>query len=110
MVQVDVFGIRDEAPAGSCSCGGACGSQSDKTMGEMFDELVRFLQVSDVAAGVQCKFIDVLEDDLRGYDTAHAMFKNGFSLPLVAVNGLVRFFGGLSNGMVYDEVRKLNQG
>lgn len=108
MVQVDVFGIRDEAPAGPCSCGGACGSQTDITMGEMFDDLVRFFQACDVAAGVQLKFIDVFEDDLRGYDTAHAMFKNGFSLPLVAVNGLVRFYGGISNRMVYAEVRKFS--
>jgi len=106
MVQLDVFGIREEAPAGSCSCGGACGSEIEKTMGEMFEDLVQFCQESDLAAGVQLKFIDVFEDDLKGCDTAHTMFKNGFALPLVAINGVVRFYGGISHSKIYDEVKK----
>ena len=106
MVQVDVFGIREEAPIGSCSCGGSCGSSDKKTMGEMYESLVQFLQESDVASRVELKFIDVLDDDLKGYEKAHTMFKNGFALPLVAVNGIVRFYGGISHSMVYDEVNK----
>jgi len=41
MVQVDVFGIREETPTGTCSCGGACGSAKEKTMGEMYEDLAR---------------------------------------------------------------------
>jgi len=104
MVQVDVFGIREEAPAGACSCGGACGSGTEKTMGEMFEDLVLYCKESDLASDVQLHFIDVFEDNLKIYDTAHTMFKNGFALPLVAVNGVVRFYGGISK--IYDEVRK----
>ncbi|MCO5386933.1 MAG: hypothetical protein M0T74_07085 [Desulfitobacterium hafniense] len=106
MIRVDVFGIREEAPSGSCSCGGACGSVPEKTMGEMYEDLLRFLQESDLGSNIQLKFIDVFEDDLKGYDTPHTMFKNGFALPLVAVNGVVRFYGGISNSRIYDEVRK----
>ncbi|WP_207652402.1 hypothetical protein [Desulfosporosinus sp. FKB] len=109
MVQVDVFGIREEAPSGTCSCGGACGSTTEKTMGEMFEDLVRFCQESDLASNIKLRFIDVFEDDLKGYDTAHTMFKNGFALPLVAVNGVVRFYGGISHSRVYDEVKKICQ-
>lgn len=106
MVQVDVFGIREEAPAGACSCGGACGSGTEKTMGEMFEDLVLYCKESDLASVVQLHFIDVFEDNLKIYDTAHTMFKNGFALPLVAVNGVVRFYGGISHSKIYDEVRK----
>jgi len=106
MVQVDVFGIREEAPASSCSCGGACGSVTEKTMGEMYEDLIRFFQESDLATDVGLHFIDVFEDDLKGYDTPHTMFKNGFALPLVAVNNVVCFYGGISNSKIYDEVRK----
>lgn len=106
MVEVDVFGIREEAQAGSCSCGGACGSETQKTMGEMFEDLVQFCKESGLDADVQLKFIDVFEDDLKGYDIPHTMFKNGFALPLVAVNGVVRFYGGISNSKIYDEVKK----
>ena len=106
MVQVDVFGIREEAPVGTCSCGGDCGSAKEKTMGEMYEDLVQFCQESDLATDVQLRFIDVIEDDLKGFDTAHTMFKNGFALPLVAVNGVVRFYGGISHSRINDEVRK----
>ena len=106
IVQVDVFGIREEAPISSCSCGGACGSVIGKTMGEMYEDLVRFFYESDLATDVGLHFIDVFEDDLKGYDTPHTMFKSGFALPLVAVNGVVRFHGWISNSKIYDEVRK----
>lgn len=78
-------------------------------MGELFEELAEFWQESDLAAVVELRFIDVFEDDLKGYDTAHAMFKNGYALPLVAVDGIVRFYGGLSHSRLYDEVRKILQ-
>jgi len=106
MSQVDVFGIREEAPSSSCSCSGACGSGTEKTMGEMYEDLVRFFQESDLAADIHLQFIDFFEDDLKGYDTPHTMFKNGFALPLVAVNGVVRFYGGINHSMIYEELRK----
>ena len=106
MAQVDVFGIREEAPAGACSCGGACASTPEKTMGEMYEDLVQFFQESDLAADVRLQFIDLFEDDLKGYDSAHTMIKNGFALPLVAVNGVVRLYGGISNSKIHEEVRK----
>jgi len=107
MIGIEVFGIRDEEPAGICSCGGSCGSSSEKTMGEMCDELKRFLRQSDLANEVEVQFLDVLEDDLSGYDTAHMMFKTGYALPLVAIKGKVCFYGGISNSMVYAEIRKM---
>ncbi|HWQ40875.1 MAG TPA: hypothetical protein VN456_02430 [Desulfosporosinus sp.] len=106
MVQVDVFGIREEAPNGACSCGGTCGSGTEKTMGEIYDGLVQFCQENDLGEKVRLQFIDLFEDDLTDYDTPHAMFKNGFALPLVAINGVVRFYGGISNSKIFDEVRK----
>jgi len=107
MVQVNVFGIREEAPAGACSCGGACASTAEKTMGEMYEELDQFFLESDLATEVRLQFIDLFEDDLKGYDSAHTMFKNGFAIPLVAVNGVVRFYGGISHSKIYEEVRKV---
>ncbi|MDR3584224.1 MAG: hypothetical protein P4L59_02730 [Desulfosporosinus sp.] len=105
MIDIEVFGIRDEAQASKCSCG--CGSSPVKTMGEMYEELESFLAQSDVSAEVKVQFFDVLDDDLNSHDTAHKMFKNGFALPLVAIKGVVRFSGGINNTMVYDEVKKV---
>jgi len=107
MIEIEVFGIRDEEPAGICSCGGSCDSSHEKTMGEMFEELKRFLLHSDVAKEVQIRFLDVLEDDLSGYDTAHMMFKTGYALPMVAIKGKVCFYGGISDSMIYEEIRNM---
>lgn len=105
-VKITVFGIRDEAPAGTCSCGGACGSGGDKAMGEMFAEMVAYLRENGLGDRAEAQFVDVLEDDLSQYGTAQVMFRNGFSLPLVDINGVVRFYGGISNAMVYQEAAK----
>jgi len=105
MIEIEVFGIRDEEPIGVCSCGGSCGSSSQKTMGEMFEELNHFIMQSDLVEKVQVRFLDVLEDDLSGYDTAHMMFKTGYALPLVAIEGKVCFNGGISNSRIYEEIR-----
>jgi disulfide oxidoreductase YuzD len=105
MIEIEVFGIRDEEPIGACSCGGSCGSSSQKTMGEMFEELKRFILQSDLFEKVQVRFLDVLEDDLSSYDTAHMMFKTGYALPLVAIEGQVCFNGGISNSRIYEEIR-----
>ncbi|MDP4127806.1 MAG: hypothetical protein Q8912_12805 [Bacillota bacterium] len=104
MIEIEVFGIRDEEPIGVCSCG-SCGSSSQKTMGEMFEELKHFIMQSDLVEKVQVRFFDVLEDDLSGYDTAHMMFKTGYALPLVAIEGKVCFNGGISNSRIYEEIR-----
>jgi len=60
---------------------------------------------SDLVEKVRVRFLDVLEDDLSGYDTAHMMFKTGYALPLVAIEGKVCFNGGISNSRIYEEIR-----
>lgn len=107
MIEIEVFGIRDEEPTGVCSCGCSCGSSSQKTMGEMYEELKRFIVQSDLVEKVEVRFLDVLEDDLSGFDTAHMMFKSGYTLPLVAIEGKVCFNGSISNSKIYEKIRTM---
>ena len=105
-VEVVVFGIADEAPTGTCSCGGACASKTDATMGDLSADLAAFLQKSSIGECVKARFVDVLDDDLNAYPKAQVLFRNGFALPFVMINGNVRFWGGINNDMVLEEVVK----
>ncbi|WP_222927259.1 MULTISPECIES: hypothetical protein [Thermosediminibacter] len=72
----------------------------------MYDEFVEFIQNSDVKDKVDIKFIDVMEDSLDGYDAVKTMLEKGYGMPLTAVNGRLRFYGGISNEMFYEEIKK----
>lgn len=84
-VEVVVFGIADEVPKGTCSCGGACGSATDLTMRDLWDDLAGFLLKSSVSEYVKARFVDVLDEDLNAYLGAQVLFRNGFALPFVMI-------------------------
>lgn len=104
-VKVQVFGIRDGSSGGCCSCGGGCAPTM--TMGQMYDDFVRFIKDSDLNEKVETEFIDVIEDRLEGYDEALKLLEEGYSLPLTLINGIPRFYGGISNKMLYDAIKSL---
>lgn len=103
-VKVQVFGVRDGASGGGCSCGGGCAPTM--TMGEMYDEFVRFIKDSDINEKVETEFVDVIEDGLEGYVEALKLLEKGYGLPLTLINGKPRFYGGISNEMFYDVIKK----
>jgi len=106
---VEVFGIKDQTSGGSssgCSCGGGCCGPT-KTMGKMYDEFVSFLSRSNIRQRIDIEFIDVLMDDMDRYDYAMDGMNQGYELPLTAINGEVKFYGGISHKMIYDTLRKM---
>lgn len=103
-IKVEVFGIKDQSAGGGCSCSGGCGPV--KTMWEMYDEFADFLSNSNVKDRIETKFIDVLMDDLDGYESVKNAMERGYSMPLTAINGKLKFYGGISNKMVYAEIKK----
>ncbi|RKL62307.1 hypothetical protein DXT63_12465 [Thermoanaerobacteraceae bacterium SP2] len=75
-------------------------------MGEMYDEFVRFIKDSDINEKVETEFVDVIEDGLEGYVEALKLLEKGYGLPLTLINGKPRFYGGISNEMFYDVIKK----
>lgn len=102
-VLVEVFGNKDETPSCGCSCS-CCGPA--KTMGESYDELVDYLKEMDVSSKVDIHFIDMNKDDVSKYGGIKEILDKGFTLPLTAINGTVKFYGGISNGMIYDGIKE----
>ena len=76
-------------------------------MGELFKDLVSFFNESEFGDQVELNFIDVFEDDLSDHDNAHTMYKMGFALPLVAINGKVSCNGGISNQSLLKQIIKI---
>jgi hypothetical protein len=113
-VQVEVYGIWDEAPAASsCGCGGGgCGpgAAPTPTMGAMFDSLRTSLGASDIKEQCSLRFIDVIKDTDPMVDEVRRLFETGYSLPLTALNGKWSFYGGISNDLFYVKIRELLTG
>jgi hypothetical protein len=113
-VQIEVYGVWDEAPAASsCGCGGGgCGTGAapTPTMGEMFDSLRTSLDASDIKEQCSLRFIDVIKDTDPMVDEVRRLFETGYSLPLTALNGKWSFYGGISNDLFYLKIRELLTG
>jgi hypothetical protein len=113
-VEIEVYGIWDEAPAASsCGCGGGgCGpgAAPTPTMGEMFDSLRTSLGASDIKEQCTLRFIDVIKDTDPMVDEVRRLFETGYSLPLTALNGKWSFYGGISNDLFYLKIRELLTG
>jgi len=110
-VEIEVYGIWDEAPAASsCGCGGGGCATPTQTMGEMFDSLRTSLDASDIKEQCLLRFIDVIKDSDPMVDEVRRLFETGYSLPLTALNGKWSFYGGISNDLFYLKIRELLTG
>jgi len=110
-VEIEVYGIWDQAPAASsCGCGGGGCATPTQTMGEMFDSLRASLDASDIKERCSLRFIDIIKDTDPMVDEVRRLFETGYSLPLTALNGKWSFYGGISNDLFYVKIRELLTG
>ena len=107
-LSIEVFGLWNVAPAGSCECGDDCGPEcgTGSTMGEQFQELLAYIEASDLQGQVDLKFVDILEDDLTNYQYARQRLERGCVMPLTAINGKMRLFGPVVPALVYEQAKK----
>lgn len=105
-IKVEVFGIKNQAAGSGCSCSGGCGPT--ETMGEMYDTFVDFMSKSTLKDNLDIKFIDVFMDDfVDNYQYVIDAMNKGLGLPLTAVNGDLKFYGGLAGEMMFDQLKDL---
>lgn len=103
-IKVQVFGVKSQAAGGACDCSGGCGPSL--TMGEMYSEFETYMKSSQVSDKVEMNFVDVFFDEMDEYKFVIDAMNKGFALPLTAVNGELKFYGGISGQMVEDLVQK----
>jgi hypothetical protein len=110
-VEIEVYGIWDEAPAvSSCGCGGGKCDTPTQTMGEMYDGLRKFIESSDLKDKCTLRFIDVIKDSDSTVSQVRKLVESGYSLPLTALNGKWSFFGGISDEIFSRKIRELLDG
>jgi hypothetical protein len=114
IVEIEVYGIWDEAPAAtSCGCGaGGCGPGAGPapTMGEMFQSLRTSIEGSDLNKQCTLRFIDVIKESDTAVDQVRKLIETGYSLPLTALNGKWSFHGGISNELFSLRIREMLDG
>lgn len=104
-IKLTIIGNRIKPPSGECSCGKCC--ESEKLTGILYQDLMQFLDNSDVKNFVDIKFIDLVTDIQDGYSTMKYFINKGFGFPLTTINGELKLYGGISNRIIYQEIKKL---
>jgi hypothetical protein len=111
VVEIEVYGIWDQAPAvSSCGCGGGGCAAPTQTMGEMFESLRAELEASDIRDKCSLRFIDVLKDSDDQVNEVRHLAETGHALPLTSLNGKWAFYGGMSYDMFYLRIKGLLSG
>jgi hypothetical protein len=77
-------------------------------MGELYYDLVDFIEKSELQGKVTMRFIDVLEDNLDGYDSVVKELEKGLGLPVTTINGKPRFNGELSVRKIWLAIQQIN--
>jgi hypothetical protein len=95
-VNVDVFGIARDPKTGKNSI-----------QLNMYFSLLRYLESSDAGSKVDLRFIDITKTAMENFPAAQSMLKNGKPLPMVAINGVVKYFGSIPYENVYQDVKKI---
>jgi disulfide oxidoreductase YuzD len=55
---------------------------------------------------VKIKFIDIIGDNIENYVEALNLLRRGHSIPLVMINGKVKFQGDIPYKAIYNELEK----
>ena len=100
----DGCGGCNSKKSGGC---GNCGSKDKKSVGDMFLELENFIFASDVKGRVELQFIELDKNKIGGNEEIEDIIDRGFEAPIVVIDGIVRYYGGISNALVYDDIKEL---
>jgi len=94
-VKVDVFGIARDPKTGGNS-----------TYLRMYFSLIRYLQSSDIGDKVDLHFIDINEPAMANYPTAKSMLQKGSPMPLLSINGDIKYSGSIPYETVYQDIKR----
>lgn len=94
------------------SCISSISSESNVTLirtEELYNNLKKFLNNSDVSQNIILNFIELDKINLldkEGIDVNHIIHK-GFTPPITVIDGIIRYYAGISNMLIYKDVKEL---
>jgi len=84
-----------------------CGSKEKRNVGDMFLELKNFIGATEVKSRVELKFIELDKNKIGQNEEIEDIINRGFESPIVVIDGIVRYYGGISNLLVYNDIKEL---
>ena len=84
-----------------------CGSKEKKSVGDMFLELENFIGATEVKGRVELEFIELDKLNIGENEEIEDIINRGFESPIVVIDGIVRYYGGISNLLVYNDIKEL---
>jgi len=75
-------------------------------MGELFEEFKNNMLKSDLGDRMEIVFIDMVDDDVSGYDYMKAIMEKGYKLPLTFVNQVPALAGELDTTKILRAAKK----
>ncbi|PJI08424.1 MULTISPECIES: hypothetical protein [Clostridium] len=121
VVLVEFFGTKDKNSCGGCegskkscsnNCGGCgtCHSKksccSSKSMYEQYLNLKKYIKETDISNNVEIQFIDMKKVNLDEYEYIKKAVEKKYTLPIIAINEYIRFYGGMQEDIIYNAIKK----
>ena len=75
--------------------------------GILYNDLIHFLDNSDTEDYIDIKFVDLITDVVDGHSTMKYFIQKGFGFPITTSNGEIKLYGGISNNIIYQEIKRL---
>ena len=122
-ILIQIFGIEDEiidecencmkrcSGCRKCCINHDCGSikktNNKKNMWETYEDMAAFIKSSEIGENAVMEFIDIKRDGLQNYNNVQKLLLEGYKIPLTVIDGIVRYYGGISKKLIYEDVKEL---
>lgn len=107
-VDVEIFGTSKGTSSCTGCCGGGCGmccGKASKDIKSTYCQLQKYIESTDVCDKTDIKFVDINADDIKSFPEVKKAMSEGCSLPIVVINGRLRFYGGISGRVLYCGIK-----
>jgi hypothetical protein len=121
IIEVNIYGIGEFVIETCCSktdkdkgkaaaCGGGCsGCQTSKKTIEAFTELDQYLRMKGIGDDVSLNFIEADEEGMLSHEELRELMKQGFTLPIIIIDEIPRYYGGISKDLIYKDILELRE-
>ena len=129
-IKVQIFGVKDKVLSSGCGCNskrngcsskgscngclnmnkscGGCKTDAAKTLENAYNELIKFINESDVKDNTIVEFIDLNNTKLEnGFERIKDIIDRGFEPPIIVIDDIIRYYGGISNRLIYNDIKEL---
>ncbi|MBA5850145.1 hypothetical protein H2684_02285 [Clostridium sp. cel8] len=124
-IMVNIYGYKNELLESGCAGhnGSSCSScrlssgckncrskENPKYTAEGLCKSVKnFLKTTDVSKNVEVNFVELNDKRIKSNEKMRVkeVIDRGFYPPIVVIDGIIRYYGGISNMLIYKDVKEL---